>query len=285
MPISGQMIQLIVWGVVSFAGIIYLFSAIQIVRPTEVRLVEWFGKYVKTLDQGLHFAIPFVDVVHPVNITETMIEIDPQIIITKDKLNVEVDAVIYHRVVDAQAAIYKVHDYESQVDMLASTLLRSTISKMTMTEANEQRDTINEQLKSAMDKETAHYGVDVMRVEIQAIKPPEDVVHAMNEVIKAEQAKLAATETAKALETRADGERMATIKIAEGRATARKLESEAEAKAIDVVNKAVTEGFTDKARDFKALDVLRDTMKTNTKIIIPPGSNLLNVMGDLVGLK
>lgn len=285
MPISANLIQLIVWGIVMFAGLVYLASAIQVVRPTEVRLVERFGKYVRTLEQGLHFAIPFVDVVHPVNITETMIEIDPQIIITKDKLNVEVDAVIYHRVVDAQAATYKVHDYESQVDMLASTLLRSVISKMTMTEANEQRDIINDQLKTAMDIETAHYGVDVMRVEIQAIKPPEDVVHAMNEVIKAEQAKLAATETAKALETRADGERMATIKIAEGRASARKLESEAEAKAIEVVNNAITEGFSDKARDFKALDVLRETMKTNTKIIIPPGSNLLNVMGDLVGLK
>jgi regulator of protease activity HflC (stomatin/prohibitin superfamily) len=270
-------VELVLWGIFGLSGVFYLLSSIQIVRPTEVRLVERFGKYVKTLGEGLHFIIPGADTVHPVNITETMMEIAPQIIITKDKLNVEVDAVIYHRVVDAQKATYAVHDYESQVDMLASTLLRSGISKMTMAEANENRDKINEDLKKIMDEETAHYGVDVMRVEIQAIKPPEDVVHAMNEVLKAEQGKLAAAEKAKAAEQVADGERMAAIKRAEGQAKAVVL---AAAKSVQMINKAMSENFDERAQRYKELETAASAFENNTKFMVPQGSNLLNLITD-----
>src|SRR3990167_748125 len=137
------MIVYAVYAVLLFIMVVLFLMSIQIVRPVEVRLVERFGMYVKTLNPGFAFIVPFIERVISVNITETMADVEPQIVITKDKLNVEVDALVYYKVSDAQKAAYNIDDYESQLIALAKTTLRAVISKMSLTEANEKRAEIN----------------------------------------------------------------------------------------------------------------------------------------------
>ena len=289
------MIVYAVYAVLLFIMVVLFLMSIQIVRPVEVRLVERFGMYVKTLNPGLAFIVPFIERVISVNITETMADVEPQIVITKDKLNVEVDALVYYKVSDAQKAAYNIDDYESQLIALAKTTLRAVISKMSLTEANEKRAEINQKIEEALDTELQTYGVDVLRVEIQKIEPPEDVVDAMNSVVKAEQTKIAATQLALAAQEKADGEKMAAVKTAEGKAKAVELAASAEgnakvliatgeAKAIELVNGAITKSFKQEAKDFKALEVAEKTMGQNMKIIVPQGSSMVNVLGDLAGI-
>ena len=108
----------------------------------------------------------------------------------------------------------------SSVPSLAKTTLRAVIGKMTLTEANENRDQINDEVEKILSKEVAKWGIDVVRVELQRIEPPDDVQAAMNKVVKAENEKIAALDQATAIETKADGERRAEIKRAEGVAAA-----------------------------------------------------------------
>jgi regulator of protease activity HflC (stomatin/prohibitin superfamily) len=151
-----------------------------------------------------------------VNITERMVDIQPQTVITKDKLNAIVDAIVYYQIKDVKKSEYNVDNHRKQLSSLARTTLRAVMGKMTLTEANENRDDINQRIEKVLDKETDSYGVEVLRVEIQKIEPPHDVQVSMNQVVKAEQEKIAAINFANATETRADGERRAEIKKAEG---------------------------------------------------------------------
>ena len=227
-------------------------------------LVETFGKWVRTETQGLSWIIPIIQSGTYANITEQMVDVEPQMVITKDKLNAEVDAVVYYRIKDVKAAAYNVDDHRSQLTSLARTTLRAVVGKMTLTDANEKRDEINSQVEKVLDKETDSYGVHVLRVEIQRIEPPQDVQDAMNEVVKAEQKKIAAKDTATALETEADGERRASIKKAEGTRQSIILEAEGKAKGFDLVNKSFKGG----AKQLKELDVTQASLQNNSKIIL-----------------
>src|SRR3990167_30643 len=158
------MIAYAVYGVVLFVLAVLFIASVQVVRPVEARLVERFGKYLRTLEPGLAFVIPLIDKVISVNITETMADVDPQTVITKDKLNVEVDALVYYKVSDAKSAAYNIDDYESQLIALAKTTLRSVIGQMSLTDANEKRADINTKIEDILDKELKAYGVDVLRV-------------------------------------------------------------------------------------------------------------------------
>ncbi len=217
------------------------------------------------------------------NKTERRVDIDPQSIITKDKLNAEVDGVVYYKVVDTQKAIYEVNSFESSVPSLAKTTLRAVIGKMTLTEANENRDTINNEVEKILDLEVTKWGINVVRVELQRIEPPPDVQAAMNMVVKAENEKIAALDLATAIETKADGERRAEIKKAEGIATAIKLKAEADGEAIKIVNEAADKYFVGNAQLLKKLETVSVALKDNAKIIVPSDSDLVNVIGELAG--
>src|SRR4030066_1023683 len=192
-------------------GIIF-FAGFRTVRPVERGVIERFGKYTRTKDAGLTWIIPMVEKMYRVNITEQMIDIPPQMVITQDKLNASVDAVVYYRIKDVKASIYNVDDHRSQLMSLARTTLRAVIGNMTLTDANENRSSINEKVELVLDKETDSYGVEVGRVEIQKIEPPSDVQASINNVVKAEQEKIAAKDYTTATDTQADGEKRADIK-------------------------------------------------------------------------
>ena len=239
-------------------------SGVRIVRPTHKMLIETLGKYSKTANEGFNWIIPVIQSTRYVNITEQMVDVQPQTVITKDNLNAVVDAVVYYQIKDAKSSQYNVDDHETQLTSLARTTLRAVIGKMTFTEANEDRSKINEQVEQILDKETDSYGVEVLRVEIQKIEAPKDVQEAMNEVVIAERKKISAENFAKAKETEADGQRMADIKIAEGRKQASILEAEGKSKAFELIEKS----FKSRAELLKKLEVTENSLKDNSKVII-----------------
>jgi len=267
----------IVLAVVGF--LFYIFSGFRTVRPTQRGIVERFGKYMRTKESGLTWIIPLFEKMYKVNITEQMVDIPPQMVITQDKLNAEVDAVIYYKINDVKASIYNVDDHRSQLTSLARTTLRAVIGNMTLTDANENRASINQKVETVLDKETASYGVEVLRCEIQKIEPPADVQASMNNVVKAEQEKIAARDFATATETKADGEKRAEIKKAEGikqglilssegRAEAIKIVANADADRIKVVNESADKYFVGNAQILKKLETVESALKENVKFII-----------------
>jgi len=262
--------------------LLFLYG-VKIVRPVEKGIIEFLGKYSKTADAGFNWIIPVVQKIYRINITEQRVDIEPQSIITKDKLNAEVDGVVYYKVVDPKKSIYNVNNYRTAVASLAKTTLRAVIGKMTLTEANENRDKINTEVESILDKQTDPWGIRVIRVELQRIEPPADVQSAMNNVVKAENEKIAAKDIATALETKADGDRRAEIKRAEGGAQAIKLKANAEAEAIKVVNEAADKYFTGNAQLLKRLETVTESLRHNAKVIVPADSELVNVVGELAG--
>ena len=264
-------------------GLFIFASGVKILRPVEVGIIEFLGRYSKTAIAGFNWVIPFLSKMYRINITERRVDIDPQSIITKDKLNAVVDGVVYYRVEEAQKAIYNVNNFATSVPSLAKTTLRAVIGKMTLTEANENRDQINEEVEKILSKEVTKWGIDVVRVELQRIEPPDDVQDAMNQVVKAENEKIAALDLATAIETKADGERRAEIKKAEGIAAAIRLKADADGDAIKTVNVAAEEYFTGNAQLLKRLETVSEALKNNSKIIVPADSDLVNVIGDLAG--
>jgi len=275
--------------------LILIGMGIRIVRPVEQGVIERLGKFKGMANQGFHWIIPFIDVMYRVNITEQLVDVPPQKVITHDRLNAEVDAMVYFRVKDVKAAIYNVDDHRMQLSSLARTTLRAVIGKMDLSDANEQRSEINEKVGGVLDRETDRYGVDVLRVELQKIEPPKDVQLAMNEVVKAKQEKTAAKDLAIAVETKADGERMAAIKLAEGNKKSAILNAEGESEAIikiadakareiEVVNKSIQNHFKGEARTYKQLETVERSLEKNTKFVIDPNSNITNVMSDMAGV-
>ncbi len=266
-----------------FFVVVMFALGIKIVRPVEVGIIEFFGRYSRTANAGFNWIVPVLFKMYRINITERRVDIDPQSIITKDKLNAVVDGVVYYKVAEANNAIYNVNNFALSVPSLAKTTLRAVIGKMTLTEANENRDKINVEVEKILSKEVSLWGIDVVRVELQRIEPPPDVQDAMNQVVKAENEKIAALDLATAIETQADGERRAEIKKAEGIAAAIRLKAEADGDAIKIVNEAAEKYFVGNAQLLKKLETVSESLRDNAKIIVPSNSDLVNVISDLAG--
>jgi regulator of protease activity HflC (stomatin/prohibitin superfamily) len=277
------------WIILIFFLFILFSFGIRIIRPIEKGLIERLGKYKKTAEQGFHWIIPVIDKMVRVNVTENMVDVEPQKIITKDDLNATVDAVVYFRVMEPKKAIYNAENYRRQITSLARTTLRDIIGKMTLTEANSKRDALNSILEKELDKQTESWGIDVIRVELQRIEPPDDVQQAMNNVVIAERDKKAAIDFATATETRADGERRAEIKRAEGtkqslilkaegEADAIRRVAEAEAEKIEKVNTAIRKYFKDEAQVYKKLETVENSLKEGSKFVIDPNTEITTVI-------
>jgi regulator of protease activity HflC (stomatin/prohibitin superfamily) len=267
----------------------FLFLAgIRIVRPTHRGLVERLGKYKRFAHPGFNWIIPVIDRLYQVNTTEQMVDALPQEIITNDNLNARVDAQVYFKVKPDEENVkrsqYNVNNYQYQIVNLARTTLRNIIGTMTLKSANSERSKINSELLKTLCDETANWGIDVVRTELKEIDPPKDVQETMNKVVKAENEKIAAIDFATATETEADGQKRAEIKKAEGVRQAHILAAEGEAQAIKLVNEAANQYFIGNAQLLKKLQTLEVSLKNNAKIVIPLGSELVNVIGELAGV-
>ncbi len=277
------------WIIVAAIVIAILFlSGMRVVRPTTRGLVERMGKYRRFASPGFNWIMPVIDRLYKIDITEVMVNAEPQEIITSDKLNASVDAQVYFRVKSDEENVknsqYAVHNYRYQIVNLARTTLRNIIGTMTLKTANSERGMINAELQKTLRNETGHWGIDIVRTELKEIDPPEDVQATMNKVVKAENEKVAAVDFATATETMADGARRAEIKKAEGVRQAKILEAEGEAQAIKLVNEAADKYFVGNAQLLRRLIAVETALSSNAKIVVPAGKELINVIGEMAGV-
>ena len=268
---------------IAIIGLIIFLSGLKIIRPTNRAAVETLGKFTAFKSSGIIFVVPIFQKLFSVNITDTLVDVEKQFVITRDNLNCSVDAQIYYKVGDDEASLkkslYSVNNYEYQIVQLAKTTLRSIIGDKEFKVVNSDRTSLNRAVHDSMSIEAEKWGINIVRVEVKEITPPPDVQDTMNMVIKAENDKQSAVNFAIATETKADGEKKANIKMAEGRREAMILEAkgkkesqeliaQGEAKAIELVNNAANEFFIDNAQILKKLQVTEESLKNNSKIII-----------------
>jgi regulator of protease activity HflC (stomatin/prohibitin superfamily) len=288
-------IGLVGWGFLILVIVWFILVGFRVVRPTQRALVERWGKYNRFKQPGLAWVIPVAERLIKINITEMMVNAEPQTIITKDKLNAQVDAQVYFKVkIDegsVKASQYNVFDYKYQIVNLARTTLRNIIGTLNLNEANSDRNRINNELMSTLRGETANWGLEVVRTELKEIDPPKDVQDTMNKVVKAENEKQAAIDYATAAETQADGQRRAEIKKAEGMKQAAILEAEgkslaivkvaeAEAVKIEKINTAIQKYFRNEAQMYKKLETVQFSLEKNTKYVIDPNTSITNVIAE-----
>ena len=274
----------VVYGLLGLLGIIIL-GGFRIVRPTQRALVERWGKYLRYCTPGLNYIIPIMDSMIKVNVTERMMDVEPQDIITKDNLNARVDLVVYYQIRptedNVKASRYNVDDFEEQIVSLAQTTARNVIGDMAFKDVNNQRNKLNKELAVVLDEQSDAWGVKVVRVELKEIQPPKDVQDTMNRVIKAENLKDAARDEATATETLADGKRRAAIKEAEGERQAKILRAEGESKAFDLINKS----FTGNAQKLKQLEVTQASLERNSKIVLTKEGINPQIIMDAIPIK
>ena len=205
--------------VIAFVVFVLAAAGIKIVHPYQQGIVEQLGKYKQTTGPGLKLIVPIMQSMTKVDMREQVVDVPPQEVITKDNVTVTVDAVIYYEPTDAQRLVYNVANFILAVTKLAQTNLRNVIGDMTLDNALTSRDNVNTSLRQVLDDATDKWGVRVVRVEIQRIDPPGDVMDAMHEQMKAER-------TRRAVVLEADGAREAAIAIAEGEKQAAILSAE-----------------------------------------------------------
>ncbi len=271
-------------------GIVVFFFIIgvRIIRPTHRGLVERLGKYHRFSNPGFHWVIPGVEKMYCVNITERMVDAEPQEIITNDNLNARVDAQVYFKIKsDAENVMksqYNVANYEHQIVNLARTTLRNIIGTLTLKSANSERGKMNADLHKTLKEETAPWGIEIVRTELKEISPPSDVQETMNKVVKAENEKIAAIDFATATETKADGVKRGEIKKSEGIKQGKILQAEGEAEAIRLVNEAAEKYFVGNAQILRKIQAVENALDENAKIVIPPNTELINVIGEMAGI-
>jgi regulator of protease activity HflC (stomatin/prohibitin superfamily) len=270
-------------------------ASLRIVRPTEKGLVERFGKYHRFVEGGITFLFPFVDRILRVNITERMTPVQRQDVITKDKVFMGVDAVVFYKIkadeFSVKASQYNVANFAAQIDTLARTVLRDIIGGMDMAIANTSRPLINTALKTALDEQSEKWGIEIIRAEIKDLEPPRELIISMESVLKADNERQAAEKTAIAQATLASGQKNAAIQVAEGQKQAAILQAEGQktatitiaegdAQATKLRNEAITTYFKDTAIVYKQLDTITNSLANNTKIIVPEGKAISLILNE-----
>lgn len=275
---------IVVLVVLVFVAVIALRKAIIVIHQAEKGLVERFGRYKETLEPGLRVVVPFVDSLRArIDMRESVLDIEPQGVITEDNVGVTVDAVVYYYVTDAKAVQYEVSNFFVAVSKLAQTNLRNLVGDMTLDETLASRERINTALRDTLDEATDKWGVKVTRVEVKEILPPKDITDSMSKQMKAEREKRATILEAEGYRQRqilmAEGDKQNAILVAEGDRQAAILRAEGEAKAIENVSKAADEFFVGNAHLLKQLQVTQASLEDNTKLVISDQSRLINVLG------
>ena len=213
--------------------VIIAFSAIKIVRQSEVFIIERLGRFSKVADAGLVIIWPFIEKVRArISLKEQTMDIPPQGVITKDNVTITIDTVVFYQITDPRAAIYEIENLQKGIGYLAITTIRDIVGKMDLDSTFSSRDSINVQLRETLDLATDKWGCKVTRVEIKDINPPKDIRDAMEKQMNAERNK-------RAVILQAEGDRQSAITIAEGDKQAKILNAEAEKEA----NITIAEGY------------------------------------------
>ena len=234
--------------VVVFLVLIVIARTAIVVPQQSAYIVEYLGKYRKTIQAGFHILVPFVEkVAYKHSLKERAFDIAEQVCITRDNVQVGVDGVLYLKVLDPQRASYGISDFNFAITQLSQTTLRSEIGKIDLDRTFEERATINQQVVQELDKASDPWGVKVLRYEIKNINPPRDVLSAMEKQMRAEREKRATILTSEgerdAQINRAEGEKQRVIKESEANQQQQINEAQGEAAAILAVATATAEGL------------------------------------------
>jgi regulator of protease activity HflC (stomatin/prohibitin superfamily) len=270
-------------------AVVYLFSAVKIVRQYERGLIETLGRYTRTVEPGLIVIFPPLQRIRIVDMREQVIDVPPQDVITKDNVVVTVDAVIYFQVTDPVKVVYEVSNFSLAALKLAQTNLRNVIGDLELDQTLTSREKINFQLRQVLDEATDKWGVKITRVEIQKIEPPKDITDAMSKQMKAEREKRAMILEAEGIRQsailKAEGEKQSAILSAEGKAEAIKKVADAEKYQIEIIFDAIHNGKP--TNDLIAIKYLETLQKIAdgkaTKIFIPIEAT--GVLSSIAGIK
>ncbi|MEW6670107.1 MAG: stomatin-like protein [Thermodesulfobacteriota bacterium] len=240
--------SLIIIGVLAVIIVVLLIKTAVVVPQRSEYIVERLGKYNKSLGAGFHILIPFLDkVAYKRSLKEEVMDIPSQDCITTDNVSVSVDGVLYLQVIDSKLSAYGIDNYRIAASQLAQTSLRSVIGKIELDRTFEERESLNQQVVSAIDEAAQNWGVKVLRYEIKDITPPQSVMDAMEKQMRAEREKRAAIATSEgdrqARINRAEGLKREAIEVSEGEKQKRINEAEGQAKEIELVAHATADGI------------------------------------------
>ena len=290
------MAGIIVAVVLVVVAVVLFATSIRIVRQATGVVVERLGKYNKTLDTGVHFILPLFDRTLPaVSLKERVADFQPQPVITKDNVTMQIDTVVYFQVIDVKLFTYGVERPIAAIENLTATTLRNIVGELELDETLTSRDTVNTKMRAILDEATDPWGIKINRVELKNILPPKDIQDAMEKQMRAERERREAI-------LKAEGEKKSSILVAEGekesvilKAQAEKervmlaaeaekakliAEAEGKARAIELVNKAAPNAAYVTLEGYEALKVLADGQAT--KIVVP--SEIQNVSGLLASV-
>lgn len=288
--------------------LLVLASCVKIVPQAQAFIVERLGGYQGTWDVGMHFKVPFIDrVAKRVNLKEQVVDFDPQPVITKDNVTMQIDTVVFFQITDPKLFTYGVESPIMAIENLTATTLRNIIGDMELDQTLTSRETINTQMRASLDVATDPWGIKVNRVELKNILPPAQIVDAMEKQMKAERERresiLKAEGEKKSLILVSEGKKQSAILDAEAEKQAAILKAEAakekmireaegEAEAILKVQQATANGLRfikdagadDSVLRLKSLEALEKVADgKSTKIIIP--SEIQNMAGLLTSAK
>ena len=297
-------------------AILFAKMAIVIIPQSETRIIERLGKYYATLKPGINIIIPFIDRAkvivtmqrgryiysNHIDLREQVYDFDKQNVITKDNIQMQINALLYFQIVDPFKAVYEINNLPNAIEKLTQTTLRNIIGEMELDQTLTSRDIINTKLRGVLDDATNKWGIKVNRVELQDITPPQSVLMAMEKQMQAERDKRATILTSEgekqAQILKSEGEKTATINRAEadkqqsilraeGEATARIRKAEAEAAAIEKITQAVGQSTNPAnyllAKNYIAMLQQLASGDHNKTVFLPYEAT--NLLGSLGGIK
>src|SRR6187399_1539483 len=243
--------------VLAFVALIIVAKTVVVVPQQSAFVVERLGRFADVKQAGLHFLVPFLDVIrYRHSLKEVAIDIATQVCITRDNVQVGVDGILYLKVLNPERASYGIADYIFAITQLAQTTLRSEIGKIDLDKTFEERTNINMSIVTELDKASEAWGVKVLRYEIKNITPPQDVLAAMEKQMRAEREKRAVILNSEgqrdAAINSAEGEKQQVIKASEANRQQQINEAEGQASAILAVATATAEGIRQVAQAINA---------------------------------
>ena len=297
---GGTVAAIVVFSILAAVILIYIITRIRIVRQTSKYVVERLGGYHATWGVGFHFLCPFIDrVSYVVSMKEQVKDFDPQPVITKDNVTMQIDTIVFFQVTDPKLYAYGVENPVAAIENLSATTLRNIIGELDLDETLTSRDIINTKMRAILDEATDPWGIKVNRVEVKNILPPKDIRDAMERQMRAERERrekillaegekksqiLLAEGEKESRILRADAEKEATILKAKGEAESILTVKQAEAEGIKLIREAEAEGLKSlnaaqvsrEVLTLKSYEAVKDMANGQaTKIVVP--SDLQNV--------
>ena len=289
--------------IMAICGLALICSFIKIVSESNQYVIEFLGKYRRTMNAGINFKLPFFErIVKKVSLKEQVVDFPPQPVITKDNVTMQIDTVVYYRVSDARLYTYGVSNPMQAIENLTATTLRNIIGDLELDDTLTSRDVVNSKMKMILDEATDSWGIKITRVELKNIMPPREIQEAMEKQMKAERDRretlLEAEGHKQAVVKREEGNKEARILEAEGKKAAVIAQAEAKAKSIALVYEAQAQGLKmllntvgpDGLVVLKKLEALEKVGNGRaTKLIIPTDLTStaadLTLKGEFLGLE